>query len=55
MKFDFETTSLNDDFKFRVRYELKDNFANHWAVKLAKQEETFPDDDLIESYIRKYI
>lgn len=29
MKFDFETTSLSDDFKFRVRYEFKDNFANH--------------------------
>lgn len=55
MKFDFETTSLNDSFKFRVRYEFKDNFANHWAVKLAKQEETFPDDDLVESYIRKYV
>lgn len=55
MKFDFETTSLNDDFKFRVRYELKDNFTNQWAVKLAKQEETFPDDDLVESYIRKYV
>ena len=55
MKFDFETTSLNDNFKFRVRYELKDNFTNQWAVKLAKQEETFPDDDLVESYIRKYV
>lgn len=55
MKFDFEATSLHGDFKFRVRYEFKDSFANDWTTKLAKRAEAFPDDDLMETYIRKYV
>lgn len=55
MKFDFTETALHDNFKFRVKYEFKDSFAEHWSTKLAKHLETFPDDDTMAAYIRQYV
>lgn len=55
MKFDFTETALHDNFKFRVKYEFKDSFAEHWSTKLAKHLENFPDDDTMAAYIRQYV